>query len=528
MANDELQDVLRAGIDAARRGERTTARRLLEQVITEDDRNEVAWMWLASVVNTLAERRNCLERVLEINPGNQRAQEALERLRSESAGSGSAATPARMSTDEQRRISQALRSAERPTGRPAARPAPATAATSTGGFDRRLLIVGGVIVGTVLLVATLSSLIGGALPAPPTATPTAVALAETETPTATFTPLPSPTSVPLELITPLATLPPAFTPTFTPTPTITPTPTPEPIALERFDMLYVSLNSGASQPDAYTMQGDGSNDSFFLPSARDVAFAPDGVRIAFVRDVEDPEAEGVIAPQIFVADFDDINNPRQLTRFSAPDTASPSWSPDGRRIVFSTSEGNEPDEEGIVPEKLWIIDADGGNLTRLTTGEGSDRQPAWSPMANEIAFISDRASALQTQLFLLTLPDPDDPTASPEIRQITTSGNNYTPTWTPDGRSIVFASDRFGTGNLFIVDRDGFSGSLILPELGDSENRAPSVSPDGRWVAFISNREGDFQVYALTLDGTALLRLTNNERSDQSVVFRPADVRMLE
>ncbi|HRL11507.1 MAG TPA: hypothetical protein PKX07_06485, partial [Aggregatilineales bacterium] len=75
--NDEIQSKLRSAIEAARAGERDRARRLLEQVLAEDDSNEVAWLWMASVVNTLPERRSSLERVLEINPENVRAQEAL-------------------------------------------------------------------------------------------------------------------------------------------------------------------------------------------------------------------------------------------------------------------------------------------------------------------------------------------------------------------------------------------------------------------------------------------------------------------
>ena len=71
---------LREGIDAAKRGDKLTARRLLTQVLSVDGNNELALMWMASVVESLDERRFYLERSLQLNPDNARAREALRRL----------------------------------------------------------------------------------------------------------------------------------------------------------------------------------------------------------------------------------------------------------------------------------------------------------------------------------------------------------------------------------------------------------------------------------------------------------------
>lgn len=81
MSSRELEEKLKSGITAARSGNRSTARRLLEEVIAQDPNNELAWIWMASVVESTSERRICLERVLEINPRNARAREALQRDR---------------------------------------------------------------------------------------------------------------------------------------------------------------------------------------------------------------------------------------------------------------------------------------------------------------------------------------------------------------------------------------------------------------------------------------------------------------
>jgi TolB protein len=507
--SDELQNKLRTAIEAARAGDRDRARRLLEQVLAEDDSSEVAWLWMASVVNTIPERRSSLERVLEINPGNERALEALQRLNAEEATGGV--------SEAELRARQRIMPDQRP---PAARRVASPPRLPVDEVPRRsgvsLVIWLAVLVGLAILALILVPPLLNTLQAPaPTATLSAAALAtstDTPTPGPTDTPAPTNTNLPREMITSQATLPPTFTPTFTPTPTRTLTPTPEPLALEVFEVMYTSLNRGTTQPDAYLMRADGSAESFLLAQARDIAFAPDGDRLAFIRDVED-------VPQIFIVSFGDLENPTQITQLEAADTASPSWSPDGGQIVFSSSHNSDS-------EDLWIINADGSDLTRLTQDEFYDRKPHWSPVANEILFMSERATPFQSQIFRVTLPDAESGTAA-EFRQMTVSGNNYDPRWSQDGQSFVYVTDRFGKSDLIVSDREGFGTSLISTELGEGENRSPALSPDNQWVAFVSNRDGRFQTYVLNVDGLQLQRITDNLRQDQTIIFRPTDLRDL-
>ena len=78
--NADLQRKLNQGVEAAKAGNRSAARRLLEEVVEQDERNEVAWIWLASLATGAAEKREHLRRVLAINPQNKLAREALSRL----------------------------------------------------------------------------------------------------------------------------------------------------------------------------------------------------------------------------------------------------------------------------------------------------------------------------------------------------------------------------------------------------------------------------------------------------------------
>lgn len=501
-ANDDIQQKLRQGVEAAKRGDRVTARRLLEQVVQVDDNNELAWMWLASAVNTVAERRACLERVLQINPKNERATEALRRLESTTS----------TTTEDELRARQTIeqfRQAQRQTTRQES-----AAASEQGGglaINTSTLILIGLVLAVIIGAGAIASVVSN-LNSQPTATPTVVAQAATETPEFTETPAPTATGLSIDQITRSApTLPPTLTPSRTPSETPTLEPTAEPTPLGLFEVLYASLNSGAEEPDLYFLQGDGTGEGFMVGAVRDMSYAPDGERIAFIRDVPGGE-DGSPVPEVFVTTFSDITNATQITSLGAPDTRSPSWSPDGSQIVFSSSNGNESEE-------LWVIDADGQNLTRLTENEFVDRDPSWSPVENIIAFTSDRDSPGFTEIYSMTLPDGEGDVV---ITRLTDAGNNsYSPSWSDDGTQIVFASDRGGFSDIYTMDKSGENEVLITSDDGNAENREPDFSPDARWIAFVSNREGFFQTYVTNSTGTEVIRISNNEREDFSVIFRP-------
>src|SRR5512136_3034708 len=84
-AKSQVTSLLRQGIAAARDGQTETARRLLTQVVEQDERNAAAWLWLSGVVESLDDKQVCLENVLTLEPGNQAAQAGLD-TRQENAG----------------------------------------------------------------------------------------------------------------------------------------------------------------------------------------------------------------------------------------------------------------------------------------------------------------------------------------------------------------------------------------------------------------------------------------------------------
>ena len=113
--------------------------------------------------------------------------------------------------------------------------------------------------------------------------------------------------------------------------------------------------------------------------------------------------------------------------------------------MFSGSTGGITD--------LYLVNADGTSLRRLTNDKFGDLQPQWSPDGKTIAFASDRDSASFAILYFkpwrITLLDLATGTTSVLPGQ---GGLNLNPQWAPDGRSIAYVSDRTGTANIFLYD----------------------------------------------------------------------------
>ncbi|MFW5748439.1 MAG: hypothetical protein ACOCYT_02365 [Chloroflexota bacterium] len=519
MAQDnDIQQTLQDGIAAARRGDLATGRRLLRRVIEQDPENELAWIWLASCMTTVAERRKCLERVLEINPDNTRAQQALRAL------GGPAVPPA----ETPRQPRQTAAAPVDDTVIQQLRETPATeragAAPRTGGVFNLENIIYGILIlviiaGSVFVASRLGDILGGGDPTP---TP-AVAIVNTPVPvvpqviTPTLPPLPTLTPRRFDGTSLAPTLPPTFTPTPTPLPTSTPPPTATPIPQDSFVILFTSLAEGQTQPDLYRMQGDGSDVSLVAEAVGDVAIDPTGERIAFVRNVtitDEETGESGTWPELFVAPLDDPAAAQPITDLRTTIVSSPTWSPEGEEILFV----NDFDGD----EEIWYITPDGNNLRQLTFNDSIDRQPAWQPVIGSrmFAFASDRNSRGSTEIFVMEVTEPG---VDPVIDQLTDDVNSsYDPAWNANGTRIVFISDRQSDADVYLMDADGRGQRLITRDDSSAEDRSPHLSPDGRYVAFISNRQDDrFQTYLISVDSTVLTRLTDNDRSDIMLTYRP-------
>ncbi len=131
--------------------------------------------------------------------------------------------------------------------------------------------------------------------------------------------------------------------------------------------------------------------------------------------------------------------------------------------------------------KIYSIDLSSGRVTSLTSqGDWHDEQPRWSPDAGHIAFKSTRGGS-----YNLYLMDAD----GRNVRRLTDhGGNDHDPSWLPDGQSLVFASDRDrGVGRYDLYRLWLADGSIErLTTFFNGYAFMPNVSPDGGWVAFVA------------------------------------------
>ncbi len=560
----EQNDLLRQAIDLARTGDRARARALLEQVLQADEYNELAWMWMAAVAENKAQRREALEIALEINPENQSARQALERLGGPRAGrkarqsawlanriGGEAAgerefqptvrrpapelspPPAAPSPEEieAARIHRLIELARREQEK-AAETAPAPFAPEpveyydfAGEMRRRWLRRIGAFVGTLLLIVIGAALVmvvvmaaSEALkPPPPTATPTpelatVLALMASPTPTATLPPTGVLVTLPAEVEESLQ--PPTWTPSPTPTASVTPLPTATPLSPDRYSLLFSSRREGDQRRNLYTVRGDGSGERRLTDDSADVRApvpAPDGLRAACVLRGAGEDAVPELAllplgelPAVSAgeAGAGEPPAPQVILRLGGERFSRPSWSPDGARLTFSSDADGDDD--------VYIVNADGSGLANLTNNAAIiDRDPAWSPDGRAIVFASDRDGPGQTELYRMNA----DGTGI--IRLTDAGGSSFRPAWSPDGRWIVFVSDRARDADLYVMNADGSDEHLLTRDDGSAEDRDPAWSPDGRWIAFSSNRQSDaFQLYLIDPAGGDILRVTRSAGDD--------------
>ena len=223
-------------------------------------------------------------------------------------------------------------------------------------------------------------------------------------------------------------------------------------------------------------------------------------QIAFMSNLHFME-EG---PQVYVINADG-SNPHRLT--SGRGWQGPlSWSPDGKTIA-SVRGGD-----------IYVMDTDGSNPRNLTNYEAGDQEPAWSPDGKRIAFSSNRAGRISVQAYAMDIfvmnADGSDPR---NLTESTTSDTS--PAWSPDGSHIAFQSDRDGNQEIYVMAADGSNPRNITNH--ESYDASPAWSPDGRYIAFDSDRDGDREIYVMEVDGSNLRRLTNREGMDGLPTWAP-------
>lgn len=273
---------------------------------------------------------------------------------------------------------------------------------------------------------------------------------------------------------------------------------PSTLAATRGNGALLFQSNPGTDADIFVMAPDGSGLTNITNAPRsDFAgsWSPDGKKIVFTSfRVSAANAE------IYVMDADG-GNPTRLTTDPAVDQ-DPSWSPDGSKIVFlSTRDGNN---------EIYTMNADGSNQTRITNNTDSDFEPEWSPAGSTIAFTSDRDG--NAEIYTMNAD------GSGQTRRTTNAGNDQSPKWSPDGSQIVFSRNF----DVYTMNADG--SSLVNRSNSPGSDSEPGWSPDGKKLVWVSDREGNFEVYTANVDGSGVTRLTFNTAVDADPDWGSGDV----
>jgi Tol biopolymer transport system component len=532
VSQENIEELLQKGIDAARAGDRKAARASLERVVEVEPENEKGWFWLASVMDTDEERRLCLRTVLKINPKNAKAQAALDRIearmKNKPAGSENEVAPGIQRSQLTLILGAAVvivlvvaifvvflmvsESSRR-----------AADAESTQAAFANMTATQ--VQNTVVAQAAVDS----------DNTATAVADQLTQTAFAIVSPTPSPTETPGR-----ATLPPTWTPTSPPTAT-----PPRPVlSFPPASGQIVGWGSSDQRADdylpilIYDLNNQGETRQVGTESGYYPRFAPGGNRVIYPRyslissdtTIEEMNQDGSAAAVIDSRWIDFIS--------LVADPDFPIYA--GNDLVFAArGEGNQY-------AQLYWLAADDSAMRRLTLDRQEYRSPDTSPDgARVVAVRVDRSGAQTSQDLVLiniadmptfgrmigtpTVPPPPPtieegvvptPTATPvpAFTRLTSSGTalrETDPRFSHDGSEIYFAAaDPANPDNhdLYAIPVNGGEVRPVMVDPGD--DRYPVPSPDGNWLAFSSNRTGVWEIYVLDLNSGMLYQVTNSEEAD--------------
>jgi TolB protein len=283
------------------------------------------------------------------------------------------------------------------------------------------------------------------------------------------------------------------------------------------DRLGVGFGGGPSGPvclaahcsDIYLINPDGTGLARLTPNSLTgfqglPSWSPDGARIAFYRTLKG--FRGQPSHQIYEMNADGSN----ITQITSGNQLSvaPAWSPDGTKIAFVRR------PRPITHGHIALMNPDGTGFQEITSGPDFDFRPQWSSDSSRIVFERDFACFCESAIYVMNRDGSG----------LTRLIDGLDPTWSPDGTKISFWNYQDQALQAFDVASGAVSTLATAADLGGDPtvDRISSWSPDGQWLAVGACCDVSFGVglVVMSADGTSILPVASGD-SAMAPAWRP-------